>query len=133
MSDEPVNERDEAQLAAMLRALDADAAAVDRPALEALRGRAAQVFEEQQPVAAVEDSSQQVSNRIDSSITRRLKRRSMNSLFVRGMIAVGGVAAAIAVCLNLLGPPRLTGAAPFSEVLDELRSQKTLELKVTKE
>ncbi|HEY2148577.1 MAG TPA: VIT and VWA domain-containing protein, partial [Pirellulales bacterium] len=57
----------------------------------------------------------------------------MTSLFIRGMIAVGGLAAAIALCLNLVGPPRLTGAAPFSEVLDELRAQKTLELKVTKE
>ncbi|HKD38078.1 MAG TPA: hypothetical protein VKB78_14795, partial [Pirellulales bacterium] len=57
----------------------------------------------------------------------------MTSLFIRGMVAVGGLAAAIAVCLNVIGPPRLTGAALFSEVLDELREQKTLELKVTKE
>jgi Flp pilus assembly protein TadD len=133
MSDEPVNERDEARLAAVLRALDAVAAPVDRDALDALRTRATQAFDEQGSESPAERASQNDEPKIVLTVTRERKRRSMTSLFIRGMIAVGGLAAAIAVCLNLVGPPRLTGAAPFSEVVDELRGQKTLELKVTKE
>ncbi len=59
-------------------------------------------------------------------------RHPMITLAIRGAVALAGLAAAIVVGLNLTGHGRLSGAMPFADVLENLRSQKTLELQVTK-
>src|SRR5438445_11944658 len=130
MSDDKGHDREEEVLRGMLRAIENDAARADPQALELIRERAEKQFEESAAAERAERAKTSPAPR-ETNVPSNLKqpRRSMNSFAVRGMIALAGLAAAIVVALNLAGPGNLTGAAPFSEVIDELRGQQTLELR----
>jgi hypothetical protein len=129
MTPEPEHDREE-RLAALLRSVAADAPPSDRAALAALRERSLGEF-----VASAEsESSALVQPPVQPSIPAAVprKRSPMFTLAIRGLAVAAASAAAIVAWLNL-GSPSAVRGAPFSDVVAELRSATTLELRITKE
>ncbi|HZZ27728.1 MAG TPA: VIT domain-containing protein [Pirellulales bacterium] len=108
---------DEAQTKAMLRAIEADAPAADEQSLVELRQRTLSVFAAASKPATGFHS------------TPRAKRPN----WLRRSLGLAAMAAAVVVGALLFTRNPVRGAPQFSQVLDDLRAAKTLELKVTKD
>ena len=130
MTTEPERDREEERLAALLRSVAGDAPPPDRDLLAALRVRSLSAF-----VAGAESESS-VSDRptsqslVPAAIQR--KRSPMFTLAIRGMAVVAASAAAIAVWFHA-GNTNAVSGAPFSDVIAELRTARTLELRIIKD
>src|SRR5215831_13035802 len=124
MNDEHINDSDETRLRELLRALDVDAAPVDRPVLDALRERTLNAFEEESSPSLSTPRAIEPAVQLERTPSQQKKRHPMITLAVRGVVALAGLAAAILVGLNLTGHGRLSGAMPFADVLENLRDQK---------
>ncbi|HEV3417772.1 MAG TPA: VIT domain-containing protein, partial [Pirellulales bacterium] len=130
MTDQHSNDHDEPQLRSILRALDGDAMPPDHAMLDSLRERTQELFDN---TVAKRSVPRQPERELSPAAIAKPSGRRVHILAARGLVAVAGLAAAVAVCLNLIPPGRLSGAMRFSDVLERLRSQQSLELRVTKE
>src|SRR5262245_52006377 len=115
MSDQPLpndgaeSEADEKRIEALMQAIGGDAPAPDAEALAKLRERSLNEFG--QAVVA---------------------RRGSPGLVSRAIMAIAATAAVVAVGLTIFRGNSASGAPAFGEVIEQLRSAKTLQLKVTK-
>ena len=136
MEREPTNNLEEERLAALLRgALSAapgevsGAASSPNPAaLAEIRVKSLQVFMETEGIETPTTLTPALSQR-----ERETKKRNlMLTLAFRGLAAVAASAAMIAAWFNL-GTPNSVSGAPFSDVLANLRTAKTLELRIARD
>ncbi len=133
MNEEPEHERQEERLAAILRSIEGDAPPPDAAFLDVLRERSAIAFSEQQrhtssvptPAAAATTDER------PAPPASHKPRKTMFTLAMRGLVALAASIVAVVAWLNLSGPGSVNGS-PFADVLAELRSAKTLELRIVK-
>src|SRR5262245_15855512 len=119
------NDQDDERLAALLRTLDSSAPPPDRTLLDKFRQHSAELFLSGGTDIAPAGTAREPSPTI--------RRRSKMSIAFRGMVALAATIAGLAIWLGTWPLTLARGAAPFSEVVEELRGAQTLEFQVVKE
>lgn len=132
MSDERTHDDDDPRLKAVLRTVVSDAPTLDDGLLETLEQRTADVF-----AAAVNDSAgcagpvrSEDSTLLTITTTNSPRRSPMFLLAVRGLCVAAAAAAMLAAWLVPINQDGFSHAAPFSQVIDELRGASSLHLNV---
>ena len=126
MSDERTHDDDDLRLKAVLRAVEVDAPLPDAALLDALRQRAAEAF-----AAGTTPTQSQLPPAQPVAISKR--RHPMVTLAIRGLCVSSAVAAMLAAWLVPMNPGSVSNAAPFSQVIDELRGANSLHLQVVRD
>lgn len=149
MTHEPDHEldRDEQRLTQILRAVETDAPAPDVELLQSLRQRAVDAFAQAATSPQAVDIAAPTADGVVSISTQATstpatstpapsdlskRRTSMFTLAVRGILAISASVALFAAWVNPLAPRSVSGAVPFSTVLEELRGASTLHLQLAK-
>ena len=128
MTAQPEHDREEERMAALLRSVADDAPPPDRRRLAALRELSLNAFVAS---AAAAESASPPSPQPPRSAALQKRRSPMLTLAIRGL-AAAALTAVAAVGLFNLDHPKAVSGAPFSDVLAELRTAKTLQLRVVK-
>ncbi len=146
MKHDKEHERNEERLAALVRAADAGISQPAPALVDALRQASTELFlssvsESGGPIAPAEIGESpaagpvgfrsHVESPTPTSATKR--RTSRMSLALRGIAAVAAAVAALAVWLGNWSSNSVSGAVPFSAVLEELRGAEPLQFRVVKE
>ncbi len=161
MSDERTHDDDDSRLKAVLRAVEADAPLPDAALLDALRHRAAEAFavgtssEQLRPESRVREvfgthqPGQLTMVRFEDSThpttptqTQLLsvqpaahskRRHPMVTLAIRGLCVASAAVAMLVAWLVPIHEGGVSNAAPFSQVIDELRGANSLHLRVVRD
>ncbi len=155
MSNDNHREPHEDRLAALLRAIDADAPLPDAALLAAIGQRAAAAFAESvsdKPVmpelegttgtegtkvtlsslGSFKSFSADESHPAKATLAPAPRRTTMFTLALRGFVGLVASTAALVMWFGLSPNNRAVGATPFSQVLAGLHAAKTLQLRVSK-
>ncbi|MEX2287409.1 MAG: VIT domain-containing protein [Planctomycetaceae bacterium] len=135
MTDDNAHDQDDERLAELLRAVDADVPQPDRALLETLRQQSAELFlnsiseADHQNAPALSEAPAVAATSPPSS-----RRSFLNMpLALRGLAVLAAAVAGLALWLGNWTSSSVSGAVPFSKVLEELRGAQTLQFQVVKD
>ncbi len=138
MSDERTHDDDDSRLKAVLRAVEADAPLPDAALLDALRQRSAEAFlsnEDRTGKSAHPTTTTPTQTQLPPAqpAAHSKRRHPMVTLAIRGLCVASATVAMLAAWLVPMNPGSVSYAAPFSQMIDELRGAGSLHLRVVRD
>ncbi len=138
MSDERTHDDDDSRLKGVLRAVDADAPLPDAAVLDALRQRSVEAFlsnEDRTGMSAHPTKTTPIQSQPQPGQpgANSKRRHPMVTLAIRGLCVASAAVAMLAAWLVPMNPGAVSHAAPFSQVIDELRGAGSLHLRVVRD